>query len=71
MIGCSEEGGTTVEVKIVDCSFFSRGRAERVLTRLANEGWRVVAASGGGPFASYVVILERGDRARQDVESQR
>ena len=57
-----------MEVKIVDFMFFAKGRAERELTRLVNEGWRIVAAGGGGPLASYIVVLQRGDQARQDVE---
>ena len=56
-----------MEVKIVDFLIFAKGRAERELTRLVNEGWRIVAAGGGGSFPSYVVVLQRGDRARPDV----
>ena len=57
-----------MEVKIVDFMFFAKGRAERELTRLVNEGWRIVAAGGGGPLASYIVVLQRGDEARQGAE---
>jgi hypothetical protein len=57
-----------VEVKIVDFMIFAKGRAERELTRLVNEGWRIVAAGGGGPLASYIVVLQRGDEARRGVE---
>ena len=58
-----------MEIKIVDFLIFAKGRAERELTRLVNEGWRIVAAGGGGPLASYIVVLQRGDEPRQGAES--
>lgn len=57
-----------MEIKIVDFMIFAKGRAERELTRLVNEGWRIVAAGGGGPLASYIVVLQRGDEPRRGVE---
>ena len=59
------EGGQVIEVKIVEFSGFSRGKGERALTELVNQGWRIVAAGGGGSFPSYIVILQRGKQARQ------
>lgn len=58
-----------MEVKIVDFTIFAKRRAERELTRLVNEGWRIVAAGGSGSFPGYIVVLQRGDRARQGIES--
>ena len=58
-----------MEIKIVDFMIFAKGRAERELTRLVNEGWRIVAAGGGGPLASYIVVLQRGDEPRRGAES--
>ena len=57
-----------MEVKIVDFMFFAKGRAERELTRLVNEGWRIVAAGGGGSLTSYMVVLQRGDEPRRGAE---
>ena len=33
-----------MEIKIVDFMIFAKRRAERELTRLVNQGWRIVAA---------------------------
>jgi hypothetical protein len=61
--------GQSMEVKIVEFSFVFRGRAERTLTQLVNQGWRIVTAGGGGTLPSYIVILQRGDKERQDQGS--
>ena len=58
-----------MEVKIVEFSFLFRGRAERALTQLVNQGWRIVTAGGGGTLPSYIVILQRGDKDRQEQAS--
>jgi hypothetical protein len=61
--------GQPVEVKIVQFSLFFRGRAERTLTQLVNHGWQIVTAGGGGSFPNYIVILQRGDKERQQQGS--
>ncbi len=64
----SRKGGNgRMEVKIIEFIFLFKRKAERELTQLVNQGWRIVAAGGGGSFPSYVVVLQRGDRARPDV----
>jgi hypothetical protein len=54
-----------IEVKIVEFSVFSRGKGERALTELVNQGWQIVAAGGGGSLPRYLVILQRGNQAPQ------
>jgi hypothetical protein len=50
-----------MEVKIVSYFLFlNKTRAERTLTQLVNEGWRIVAACGGGSWPTLWVILQRG-----------
>lgn len=53
-----------IEVKIVEFSGFCKGKGERALEQLVNQGWRIVAAGGGGSLAFYIVILQRDDQAR-------
>jgi hypothetical protein len=48
-----------IQVKIVEFSAFCKGRGERALEALVNQGWRIVAAGGSGTFPSYIVILQR------------
>ena len=54
-----------MEVKIVEFSILCRGKAERALTHLVNQGWQIVAAGGGGSFPSYIVVLQRGNEVHQ------
>ncbi len=54
-----------MDVKIVEFSGISRGGGERILTQLVNQGWRIVAAGGGGFFTFPFVVLQRGDKERQ------
>jgi predicted Fe-Mo cluster-binding NifX family protein len=48
-----------VQVKIVEFSAFCKGKGERALEALINQGWRIVAAGGAGTFPNYIVILQR------------
>ncbi len=52
-----------MQVKIVEFSAFCKGKGERALEALVNRGWRIVAAGGAGTFPSYIVILQRDERA--------
>ena len=58
-----------MEVKIVEFSGISRGRGERILTQLVNQGWRIVAAGGGGFFTFPFVVLQRGDKEHQGKQT--
>ncbi len=49
-----------MQVKIVEFSAFCKGKGERALEALVNQGWRIVAAGGAGTFPNYIVILQRG-----------
>jgi hypothetical protein len=51
-----------VEVKIVEFSAWCKGKGERALEALVNQGWRIVAAGGAGTFPGYMVILQRGEQ---------
>jgi hypothetical protein len=48
-----------IEVKIVDFSGLWKGKGEAALTKLVNQGWRIVSAGGGGSLAWYIVVLQR------------
>jgi len=52
-----------MQVKIVQFSSWSLGKAESTLEKLVNQGWKIVSTAGASTFPSYIVILQREEPA--------
>lgn len=48
-----------MQIKIVHFSFFNTWQTERTIERLIKDGWKVLAAGGGGFFPAWFVVLQK------------